>query len=478
MRSINTMRGIHRQRRGAMVAMRIVLAALFGTGPSLASAQTATYVDTVKAEFVAQGPTGWYGSVEEAFVAYQVWLSTVQCTGPNLQCSADSLQVCPTNAHFQNGEPVSWCWHQRNISNGQLVFDGITGGINKISVCPTDYTSVGSTTGSGTVADPWRSQRSCERTKTVVLNRECGSGNPIYPDSGTKRQREHGYSSATGALRFTWMYHSDYGRFRHEYDLEFMPPGRSTGNSCKGGQTLIYDGNGSVLLNLNRCFQTLNPDPTGTVGYFTGEDGALNKLIWNGSVGASAAPYFKDRLTSTTVDGSPGWLLARADENRLLVFDAAGKLQSVQYINGSRVSVTRVGGYISTISDERGRMLQVTDGPNGVAGFTDPAGGTVAYEYQDINKLSRVTYQDGAAKAFVWDEAAWSTGFSSPNRLTGIVDEANKRYASFAYRFGKAVSTEHAGGVDRYALTDNRYVGACWRRPKIDPPVRVVPIQI
>jgi YD repeat-containing protein len=95
----------------------------------------------------------------------------------------------------------------------------------------------------------------------------------------------------------------------------------------------------------------------------------------------------------------------------------------------------------------------------GISSLTDPAGAQTTYQYANLNKLLTVTYPDQTSKSYLWDEADLSTGNGGINRLTGIVDEANKRFASFGYQGGKAVSTEHAGGVDRFSMVDTRTSG-------------------
>ncbi|WP_230874700.1 RHS repeat-associated core domain-containing protein [Methylomonas sp. LL1] len=83
------------------------------------------------------------------------------------------------------------------------------------------------------------------------------------------------------------------------------------------------------------------------------------------------------------------------------------------------------------------------------------------YAYDTKGNLTTVTYPDetpsivtdNPKKTYVYGELN-NTGYTGqPNALTGIIDENGVRYASYRYDAqGKAISTEHAGGVEKYSL--------------------------
>ena len=64
------------------------------------------------------------------------------------------------------------------------------------------------------------------------------------------------------------------------------------------------------------------------------------------------------------------------------------------------------------------------------------------------DSLSQITSADGSVRRFVYE-------FVKPSvlALTGVVDERGLRYSTFGYDAqGRAISTEHAGGVGRYSV--------------------------
>ena len=67
--------------------------------------------------------------------------------------------------------------------------------------------------------------------------------------------------------------------------------------------------------------------------------------------------------------------------------------------------------------------------------------------YDASGNLSSLTWPDGKTKTFTYEKS------ELPWALTGVVDENNKRHANFDYdSSGRAISTELAGGVDRYEV--------------------------
>jgi len=165
-----------------------------------------------------------------------------------------------------------------------------------------------------------------------------------------------------------------------------------------------------------------------------------------------------DRLTLLT--GSSGsitgykYVTSPGDETE--IYKPTGELLSISARNG----LTQTFGYdsqgrLASITDSFGRSLAFTyDASNRIATMTDPAGGPYVYAYDANNNLASVTYPGGAVKTYVYNEPANTSGANLPNALTGIVDENNARFATYKYdTSNRAISTEHAGGAQRYTLT-------------------------
>lgn len=156
-----------------------------------------------------------------------------------------------------------------------------------------------------------------------------------------------------------------------------------------------------------------------------------------------------------------GYYYRDVERNALEKYDPQGNLLSVSYAGGGGLTY----GYSSTISSTAPQTGLLTT-------VTDPFGRTVSLEYTQVGTaapmISRVIgsdaavtqldYTAGLLSKITWpDLLSRSFGYADPNygwALTGIVDENNAAFAKFSYDAqGRAISTEHAGGVEKYALT-------------------------
>jgi YD repeat-containing protein len=94
-------------------------------------------------------------------------------------------------------------------------------------------------------------------------------------------------------------------------------------------------------------------------------------------------------------------------------------------------------------------MLRVAyDASNRINHLTDPAGGLFTYTYDSQENLVSVTYPDSTTRTYLYQNTAF------PHALTGIIDENGQPFATFTYDAqGRAVSSQHAGGVEKVTLT-------------------------
>jgi YD repeat-containing protein len=145
-------------------------------------------------------------------------------------------------------------------------------------------------------------------------------------------------------------------------------------------------------------------------------------------------------------------------------YDQTGRITSMVWTDGTRIGFTYSdagtpgdvapnAGLLIQASDNLGRSLNFTYAiprPGYVAQIrtvTDEAGHVTTLGYDAQNNLSSITWPDQSVRTFLYDNAAL------PWALTGISDEAGKRYSTFGYdSAGRAISTEHAGGVERYSV--------------------------
>lgn len=93
-----------------------------------------------------------------------------------------------------------------------------------------------------------------------------------------------------------------------------------------------------------------------------------------------------------------------------------------------------------------------------IATLTDPAGGVYRYRYDANDNLASVHYRDDTPsddsdnpkRLYHYEDSRFA------HALTGIMDEAGHRFATYAYdEKGRAILSEHAGGAERVQLGYN-----------------------
>lgn len=272
-----------------------------------------------------------------------------------------------------------------------------------------------------------------------------GQGNPIHVGWGNKYQEETDYlNGGAGGLRFVRAYNSKGtlqasaigARWRTNFD-------RALSGKIGIGIASVY------------AFR-----PDGKTLYFTlMKNGAYVPLTPYDSVAAwQSDSDIADKLTRV-VDGSGNtlsWNYYVSSSEETETYDASGRLLAITSRSGFTQTLTYDGqSRLAAVSDPFGRQMTFSyDGANRIAAMTDPRGGIYQYSYDSVGNLSAVAYPDLSVRTYVYNEAAYTQNTSLPNALTGIVDELNARYATFNFNAqGAAISTEHAGGVEKYTVT-------------------------
>ena len=138
-------------------------------------------------------------------------------------------------------------------------------------------------------------------------------------------------------------------------------------------------------------------------------------------------------------------------------YDSTGRLLQQIDSSGRQTSYTYgTSNQLETVTGPFGHIVFLRYNAAGRLSQIDlPGGQTIAYDYIAAGSNQNfvgVRYPDGSAKRYHYENAAF------PNHLTGIsYVEANgsvTRYATYSYdTTGKAISTEHAGGVERFTLS-------------------------
>jgi RHS repeat-associated protein len=273
----------------------------------------------------------------------------------------------------------------------------------------------------------------------------CKVGNPIYPLRGTKREVVDTGIELAGmpfqltydSARAPWSaagVSSIYNVLGNTGDLWWSSfHRRYYSNAFNVYTSFVSRGDGRVL--------AFSPN-TSNNGWIIDGDISDSFAFYN-----SSTLHFRDRK-----------------ESAIEVMNGAGRLTKRQLASGLAYTYTYSTtstppniapgvNYLLNVSDPFGHKVSFTyvtalNGSGVISTVTDQAGNALQFSYDSNSNLVSITWPDGSARQFVYENS------SHPWALTGIVDESAQRYSTFGYDgFGRAVSTEHAGGVEHYNVT-------------------------
>jgi YD repeat-containing protein len=292
-------------------------------------------------------------------------------------------------------------------------------------------------------ADPGKNNNICEAGDN--------GSNPIHSATGSKLQREVDYvGSGSNRLRFVRHYTSaktmDLGglgrHWQHNYSRKVVFV-----DSMLATASVSRENGDSYHFNFDAASGLWVGDPD--------VNGKLMRMIdANGLI--------------------TGWQYSSDDQTEL--YDGAGKLISVRHRDGMEetlsystaatpAAIAPAPGLLIKVEDAFGRSLNfVYDIRGRIVRMIDPAGTPYQYGYDLANNLATVTYPDDTPadstdnpkKTYLYGELEHTANVSRSYALTGLIDENNKRFATWDYNAeGRAISSEHAGGVDKTTLTFN-----------------------
>jgi YD repeat-containing protein len=284
-------------------------------------------------------------------------------------------------------------------------------------------------------------------------------GNPCNAMTGNKVQAETLYRSASGRLGLVLTYNSQQG------STYFLSGPFGAHWSSRHFARLRDSGQGIIAVERSDGRQLQFRAPASGSVYVADAD-ITDRL---------------ERITDASGDFQE-WRLTTSAGDETMAYDATGHLLRIR--DRALLDETMTYGTIPTpttpspeaglliaSSDPYGRQLTYThDAKRRVATMTDPAGGIYHFEYDGpsgpagANNLTKITFPDGRTRTYFYGEpaqinsgAACSTPAPNlPNALTGLQDENGVRFATWTYDcLGRATSTEHASGAERYAFTYN-----------------------
>lgn len=260
-------------------------------------------------------------------------------------------------------------------------------------------------------------------SKNLGNNTICQAvGNPVHPRTGNKSAIDSDYNSPS--IKFTRYYNSQQNKLDRHIGIQWR---HSYTEKLKFGQN---DTTSAVFAERS----------DGGILFFK-----LENNLWVSDDDIS------DELLQLTDDT---WKLVIADDT-IERYDTTGKLLSISSRDGRTQTLAYdTNGRLTSVVDDVGHALSFTyDGSSRMQTMTDPAGGIFQYAYDSVGNLTSVTYPDGKVRTYHYNEPAYTSGANLPNALTGITDENGIRFATYTYDAqGRAVVTEHAGGVERYVL--------------------------
>jgi YD repeat-containing protein len=277
----------------------------------------------------------------------------------------------------------------------------------------------------------------------------CGAANPCNPSTGNKYQREVDYAgSGELALRIERYYNSSF----------------SVAGTIGANWTAPWDRRVMVA------------STTATRASLSRADGKL--VIFSLVAGVwKADADVNERLAEIRTGAlRTGWMVITSD-NEIETYDADGKLLSVASAAGKRQTLTYSDattpatrapgpGLVIRIADTFGRAINLTyDAQGRVSSITDPDEQLFEYGYDEEGNLVSVQapFIDASRtlRRYLYGEPAHiNAGLACPagaraiaNLLTGIQDEAGVRFGTYKYDCtGKVVSSEHAGGIERFTF--------------------------
>ncbi|MGH8076969.1 MAG: RHS repeat-associated core domain-containing protein, partial [Lysobacter sp.] len=152
-----------------------------------------------------------------------------------------------------------------------------------------------------------------------------------------------------------------------------------------------------------------------------------------------------------------GWQFTERASNEFEQYDVKGRLIRIGRSDGAYIALEYNHGVVdgsprdnlvTLVEAQDGRSLKFTyDGSGRIQKVVDASGQEYIYgDYDDFNRLVSVQYPGGNSRSYLYSDYSYLTD------LVGIVDESGRRYATFGYRDNNAISTEHAGGVNRYVV--------------------------
>lgn len=212
---------------------------------------------------------------------------------------------------------------------------------------------------------------------------------------------------------------------------------------------------------------SISPGPTSSVYSTVWAVRPNGQLIWFNVYPDGSVTHRPDVVLTLTkqVDGggnTTAWTLVN-ESGDTETYSAVGVLNQLTLGKTDTLTFGYVDNRLDTVTDTNGRKLSFAyDSQGRVHAVTGPDGGAVIYGYDSGNNLTSATYPGSPSnpRTYLYEDSNF------PHALTGILDENNNRYASWAYQswysnvFGRtiprAITSVHGpltSNVDKVTLS-------------------------
>ncbi|WP_197432935.1 RHS repeat protein [Janthinobacterium sp. B9-8] len=129
-------------------------------------------------------------------------------------------------------------------------------------------------------------------------------------------------------------------------------------------------------------------------------------------------------------------------------YDKLGQLLSIVYANGMiDAFIYNAQKQLTQVKNNYGQQLTFDYADSVYLKHISLNGALIVSYSYNKGLLSNVTYVDNTSRQYLYEDSR------NPTLLTGLIDESGQRFASWTYNEqGQAISSEHAGGVDKFTL--------------------------
>ncbi|MDR6673840.1 RHS repeat-associated core domain-containing protein [Xanthomonas sp. 1678] len=267
---------------------------------------------------------------------------------------------------------------------------------------------------------------------------EASCGNPINVATGNKYQVEQDWGGGGGVPEFSRYYNSGVN---------------TSALSEFGGHWTHTYSRRIELIQADGIYSVKVYRPAGGFERFNSSGAG-----WSAGVGVTAT--LESVQDSSGADA--GWIYTSLSNRDVERYDQLGRLREITKITGENFKLE----YLSNSEAEGVRSRQLVrvimptgrflsfgyDTSNKLVSVEDSSGGLVSYSYTGYGLLSSAS-RAGGTRGYVYGESQYTAGGGFPWALTGIIDEAGQRFATYSYdQNAKAISTVHAGDVEKFQV--------------------------